>query len=227
MDDRDRWNERYRAKADLLATDVAAADTSVAELGGRAGSADRFAAPVALSVLGHHLPDRGLAVDLAGGTGAAAVAYARAGLEPVLVDVSDVALDIARSHCDRQNIELLTVRQDLTGRTLGDALDAVAVGGSEAPLSVVSCFHYLNRPLLASVADHLPEGVVFMAAIATVTNLERNERPSGRFLLDRGELRDLVVGAGDDGPLDVLHWSEDWNAVGHHEAVLAARRSGP
>ncbi len=219
MDDRDRWNDRYREQANRVA----------AETDGRDGDQpdDRLAPPRALSTLGRHLPDTGTAVDLAGGTGDAALTYARSGLRAVLVDVSDVALDVARSRSDALDTNLVAVQLDLTDLNLAAAIDAVVAAGATEPVTAVSCYHYLNRPLLASVADQLPVGAVFLAAIATVTNLERNERPSGRFLLERGELHELVVGSptGSVSPLEVLHWSEDWNDGGHHEAVLAVRRS--
>jgi tellurite methyltransferase len=53
----------------------------------------------------------------------------------------------------------------------------------------------------------------------TRTNLERHEKPSARFLLDEGELRDLL------GDLSLLEYEESWGKDGRHEARMLASRS--
>jgi len=50
----------------------------------------------------------------------------------------------------------------------------------------------------------------------TTTNLERHERPSSRFLLDPGELPDLVP------DLEVVEFTEAWRSNNAHEAWLVA-----
>lgn len=201
VDDRQRWNERYEARD-------------------RDEPADRSAGPepnppTPLLRMVSLLPGSGRAVDLAGGDGGAGLLLARRGLATTVVDVSDVGLRRAEWFGRRHELDLHTVRLDLRGRRLSEVLEAV---GPPAP-SVVTCFNFLDRTLLASVATDLPSGCRFLAAVATVVNLERHERPPARFLLDRGELESLVVGEG-VGRLRLLHRREGW-ADDRHRAEIA------
>ncbi len=199
LDDRRRWNDRYRARA--------ASDT---------GSGAERAGPLArlLSVL----PTEGRAIDLAGGDGGVARFLAARGLSATVVDVSDVALERAAASATAADLDVTTHRLDLAGRSLGQVLGAVlGAVGPPAP-TVVTCFNYLDRALLASVADGLPTGCRFLTAVATTTNLERNDRPGPRFLLDPGELVELVAGGADR--LRILHRREGW-ADGRHRSELA------
>lgn len=166
-----------------------------------------------------------MAVDLAGGNGAGALWLAGRGFTSVLVDVSDVALAVAADRALANGVDLRTHRLDLAGLTLGSVLDRLPDGPA---VSVIGCFHYLNRGLLASVADDLPPGATFLASIATVTNLERHTKPSARFLLEPGELHQLVTGVGhsDHGSdLTVIHHFEGWNTDGTNEAEIVVRRT--
>ncbi len=193
--------------------------------------------------MAHLLPNQGLAVDLAGGSGAGAIFLASLGLSPVLVEVSEVALELAATNMaaagrtatrgttasGTATRRLQTVQLDLSSCTLAEALSVVAtdVGPDGPPVAVVSCFHYLQRGLLQSVATDLPAGAIFACSIATVNNLERNERPSRRFLLEPGELKRLVVGRSDgETDLEVLHDHEGWNERAQHEAELLVRKMG-
>lgn len=203
--DADRWNARY---LDQAKEDGGVPDPS------------RFDPPEVVVRLASHLPDQGLAVDLAGGNGGAALYFGQLGLDPVLVEVSDVAIAQASDRAAELDQPLQTLQFDVAGRTLGEVLANLGPG----KLAVVSCFHYLERPLLASIAEDLPPGAVFMASIATTTNLERNERPAPRFLLEPGELLALVAPGQDHGGLTVLHWTEHWNPGEHHEAELVVTR---
>ena len=164
--------------------------------------------PETLIALADHLPSYGTAADLAGGAGDAALWLADRGLVTTVVDVSDYALAIASERAALRGVELETVRADLTESPIPGA-----------DWAVLTCFHYLNRPLLGSLHQHLRVGGVALVAIATRTNLERNERPPERFLLRLGELPALV-----DQSMEVLHASEQWRDNGIHEAWLAARR---
>ncbi len=198
------WDERYRAR----------------ELAEPAATTELIPGPSrALQRLSSMVPASGQAIDLAGGDGGDVLALAARGLDAVLVDGSAVALDRASAFADRRELPLTTVRLDLAGRRLGEVLDAV---GRPRP-AVVTCVSFLDRDLLASVAADLPGGSRFLASIATTTNLERNPRPSARFLLRRGELFDLVAGPGSDR-LRVLHRRQGWSDDRHHaELVVEAR----
>lgn len=210
--DRARWNARYK------------------------GVTPHVRPPEALRRLAEFLPDAGLAIDLAGGTGGGALFMAARGLPSVVVDVSDVAISQAGQQAARAAAPVSSLRLDIAEATMADLLSdpalttligdqAVAGSGAEvgAGVGIVTCFHYLQKRLLRSVADGLPPGARFMAAIATTINLERNERPSARFLLKPGELRRLVAPDGEDR-LTVLHDEEGWHDGDHHEAELVVER---
>jgi SAM-dependent methyltransferase len=87
--DRDRWNERYAAKA------------------------ERTPPSPYLEALDGLLPRRGRALDLAGGAGRHALWLARRGLDVTLADVSDVALGQAAAAAAAQGLRLATVQVDL------------------------------------------------------------------------------------------------------------------
>lgn len=201
--DRRRWNERYRVR-------------EVANPAGPVGSEPNPPRP--LERMASLLPPAGVAVDLAGGDGGAALFLGGRGLEPTLVDVSDVALARAESLARSHHLSLRTVRHDLAGRPLGQIL--TRLGGSSP--AIVTCFNYLDRVLLGSIPTELPVGCRFMAAVATTTNLERHPNPSARFLLDPGELADLVVGVG--SRLSVLHRREGWADDRHRAEIVVEAR---
>ena len=69
---------------------------------------------------------------------------------------------------------------------------------------MISCFHYLQRDLFASFRESLTPDGFLICEIATVRNLERNARPSRRFLLEPGEIIDLI------GSLKIDYYREDW-----------------
>lgn len=206
-DDASRWNARYRAQETPASPDARVPSPAV---------------PQALIRAAPYLPVDGTAIDLAGGNGGGALWMAERGLNAVLVEVSEVAIAQASALAASRSLALQATEMDLAGADLGSVLERVAsTTDSFPPVTVISCFHYLERSLLASVNHGLPPGAVFTAAIATTTNLERNQRPSARFLLEPGELLNLVVG---DSSLEVLRHREGWNESGQHEAELTIKR---
>jgi 2-polyprenyl-3-methyl-5-hydroxy-6-metoxy-1,4-benzoquinol methylase len=184
MNDRARWNERYahddeRREASRVVTDLEA-----------------------------WIPRAGRALDLAGGSGRHAIWLAQRGLEVTLVDVSDVALGIAREHARAANVTIAAEQRDLETEGL-----------PKGPWDLILCVHYLQRSLFDRFADALaPHGrLVFVQP--TKRNLERHAKPSERFLLGEGELPTLVRG------LALLHYEEGWVVEGRHEARLVAERT--
>lgn len=209
---RSRWNDRYRQRGAGPGAPPPALVRLYQHLAGTGDGGD------------HH--GGGLAVELAGGDGSGVLWLAEHGCTPVLVEVSDVAIGLAEQEAPARGVNLFTVQRDLETETLGSVLERVA-DVVQNRVATVSCVHYLNRTLLASVAAGLPPGAAFMASIATVANQERHERPSARFLLDRGELVDLVMNGDKPDraiPLTVIHSSEGWTAEGTHEAELVVMR---
>lgn len=201
VDDRQRWNARYGAR-----------DRTVPR---RSSDGVEPSPPSPLLRLVSVLPASGAAIDLAGGDGGAGLLLAARGLATTVVDVSDVGLGRAEAFARRRHLDLRTVELDLRGRRLGEVLRVI---GEPLP-AVVTCFNFLDRTLLASVGDDLPIGCRFVAAIATVANLERHARPPGRYLLERGELASLVSG-GAGRRLALLHRREGW-ADDRHRAEIA------
>lgn len=145
------------------------------------------------------------ALDVASGWGDGGLYLASQGAAVTFVDVSSVALTTV---VDRA----ATIGADVT--TLATDLTVAAVPGG--PWDAITVVHYLDRELLPRLGATLARAGRLAVAVATVTNLERHDRPSARFLLDRDELPALLPN------LEVLHFSEDWRANGVHEAWLVA-----
>ncbi len=157
------------------------------------------------------IPTRGKALDIAGGAGRNAIWLARRGLDVTLVDVSDVALDKAEQRAKRLGLadHMKFLRVDMEGPL------------PFAPLfDVIAVVHYLDRERRDTFVELLVDGGTLIAANPTVTNLERHPRPSGTYLVERGELARWVCDLG----LDLLATREDWNDEGIHEASVIARK---
>ncbi len=154
------------------------------------------------------MPSRGRALDLAGGDGAQAVWMAQRGLDVTLCDVSAVALRRAETIALAAGTELETHRLDLE-------TDPLPPGR----WSVVLCSNYLQTSLWPKVVEALEPGGVAIWLHPTVANLERNAKPSRRFLLEPGQGRRVFEGTG----IMVEHSEETW--VGSwHLCIVVGRR---
>ncbi|HEY5578372.1 MAG TPA: methyltransferase domain-containing protein, partial [Acidimicrobiia bacterium] len=151
------------------------------------------------------LPSQGRALDVAGGSGRNALYLAHRGLDVTLVDVSPVAVGVARDEAARRSLRLDVMLADLEEAPL-----------PSGPWDIIVCFHYLQRDLFPNMTAALVAGGVLVCEIATVRNLERNDRPPLPYLLHEGELLDLVPG------LAVVRHEERWTEEGRHEARLLA-----
>jgi tellurite methyltransferase len=161
-----------------------------------------------LVALADRLPRAGAALDVAGGAGRNALWLARRGLKVTLVDISPVALAIVRQRAAAAALEITTCAADLDSEEL-----------PAGPWDLIVCIRYLNRALLRTVPELLaPGGSVFVCQ-PTERNLDRNPRPSRRFLLNEGELPQLLP------ELTVEWFEEDWTKAGQHDARIFARRS--
>ncbi len=153
------------------------------------------------------LPESGRLLNVAGGASADSLEFARRGLDVTVCDVSDVSLTRVDRRAVDEGLAISTVEADLD-------LDQLPAG----PWDVITVANYLNRDLFAPMAEALAPGGVLVVVIATVTNLERREKPGRPFLLDPDEVLSLTDG------LEVLHHSEKWHPNNRHEAHLIARR---
>lgn len=153
------------------------------------------------------LPKPGRALDIAGGTGRNAIWLASRGWDVTVADVSDVAITLAAERAAIVDVALHTQHTDLSAAPLPDG-----------PWDAVLLFHFLERALFPQLASVLSPGGVLIGSLATVTNLERHERPPRPFILDVGELPTLIH------DLETLRYEEDWRDD-HHEARFVARRA--
>lgn len=147
------------------------------------------------------------ALDVAGGAGRNAVWLARRGLAVTVVDVSPVALDLARAAAMRAGVTLHLLTADLEREPL-----------PAGPFDLVVSIDFLWRPLFVAVSAILACGGLLVVVQATRRNLERHPHPRARFLLDEGELPSLLA-----PDLAVLRHEEDW-FDDRHEARLVARK---
>jgi hypothetical protein len=132
-------------------------------------------------------------------------------LQVTVVDVSPVGLAAARDAAAASGIVIETIQHDLEADpTL-----------PEGPWDVIFCHNYLNRELFAEMAAKLSPGKgVLMVCHPTMSNLERNSKPSARFLLEDGEAADVATAEGSG--LWVACSTEQWSGDSRHEARLVA-----
>lgn len=158
--DRTRWDARY-----------AAMDP---------GRVRRPGIPAVLAPLADYLPATGRALEIACGTGEAAVWLAERGLDVRAVDGSPVAVDQARA---------LRARSTAAARLRLDILDLDGGLPDGPPVDVLLCCRFravqLYRPMVARVA---PGGL-----LAVATRSEVGAGP-GRFRSRPGELVDAFAG---------------------------------
>lgn len=150
-----------------------------------------------LDRIGGLLPSGGRALDLAGGAGRNAAWLAARGFDVTVCDSSAVGLAIAVKH-----VRCQTLLRDIE-----------ADGPPDGAWDLVLVHSFLHRPVFAALNT---EWLVFVQP--TETNLERHPKPSRRFLLGVGEVRDLLQG------YEIVHLEESWGAEGRHEARVVARR---
>lgn len=160
-----------------------------------------------VQLLTPYLPASGKLLDVAGGGSGDAVRFAEGGLDVTVVDVSEVGLDATRALALEASVNCHCVHADLDSEPL-----------PPGPWDVIGLANYLQRDLFPRLVEALAEEGVLGVVLPTSSNLERNQRPSERFLVDPGELPGLVA------DLEVLHHSEAWRENGRHEAWLTARR---
>ena len=160
-----------------------------------------------IELLGDRAPTGGRALDIAGGGSADSLELARLGLDVTVIDVSDVGLAAARATAEAEGLTVATIVADLD-------VDPLPAG----PWELITVANFLDRAILGQVGELLAPGGLLAIVIATVTNLERHERPGARFLLEREKLPSLI------GDLEIVHHSEEWRANGRHEAHLLAQR---
>jgi SAM-dependent methyltransferase len=132
---------------------------------------------------------------------------AHRGLDVTLLDISDVALERAAAAAREAGVALRTQRVDVGCEPL-----------PPGPYALVLCLNFLWRPLFAAIPQVLAPGGLLVFSQPTRANLQRHSHPSARFLLEDGELPELVRG------LELVSYTEGWTEEGRHEARLVASR---
>jgi SAM-dependent methyltransferase len=181
--DREKWNARWSERAGEPPAQPSTVLVALADL----------------------LPSRGRALDVAGGAGRHARWLARRGLDVTLVDVSDVAVELAR-------------RDGIVARLH----DLEELGLPAGPWDLILDYHYLHRPLFEQFGRELARGGCLVMVHPTRRNLERHARPPLELLLDEGELGRLVAVAG----LEIVRYEEGWLEEGRHEGRAVAIKKG-
>jgi SAM-dependent methyltransferase len=139
-DDRVHWDDRYRA--------IGPAPDANIEGGAMFAPHE------------HLFPERGHALELACGRGAFAVWLARRGLEVWGLDVSPVAVDLARALAARHGVSA-RCRFDVA-----DLDDAIPIG---PPVDLVVCHFFRDARLDAAVVERLaPGGLLAIAVLSEV-----------------------------------------------------------
>ncbi|MFN3215734.1 MAG: class I SAM-dependent methyltransferase [Acidimicrobiales bacterium] len=160
-------------------------------------------------------------VDLAGGTGRHALWLAGQGHPATLVDVSSVALDAAAEAAREAGLSLETIERDLEA----DGLPL------ERSWALVLMHYYFDPTVVRAAWGAVRPGGLLAVAQPTVTNLERHERPSRRFLLEVGQIAELAdelaaSASAESSPSDIVTCTEGWRDNDRHEGRLVLRR-GP
>lgn len=192
--DRSRWSARY------------------AQDSGGPGAPE----PFVLEVLEVLKPDQTM-LELAGGLGRHALAFAKAGHRAYLSDIAPEALLRAERAAASAGLALKTLAFDLDEpwerlRTWCGPVDVVVLG-----------WFLLTPPMWAELPSLLRAGGRLVVVHPTRANLERHPRPSARFLLEAEALRMWATQAG----FRMLRYEEGWDARGHFTARMEACLTAP
>lgn len=86
------------------------------------------------------------------------------------------------------------------------------------PWNLIVIVHFLLRPLFDLLPSELADEGMLVCVHPTVSNLKRHEKPPAQFLLEDGELPNLVPA------LNVIEYTEGWLTEGRHEALIVATK---
>jgi tellurite methyltransferase len=137
----------------------------------------------------HLLPRGGTALDVAAGRGRNALWLAQRGLDVTAVDRDGAALEELRAAAAR-----LGARVHIDVRDLEKPGAQLPAGAYD----VIVVVHYLHRPLFAALKAAVRPGGVLVYETFTAAQAARGRPTNPAFLLQPGELRQLVA------PFEVL-----------------------
>lgn len=149
----------------------------------------------------------GAALDLAGGAGRNAVWLAERGWRVKLIDISDVALKMAREKLDlvkkasSSQLKAVAVRRGSLKAEIVDLNSVSHLGTEEYELLVV--FYFLRRELFPAISRALKPGGTLIYRTYTIDRMKVPGGPSDpKYLLQPNELLHAFPG------LRVLHYRE-------------------
>jgi 2-polyprenyl-3-methyl-5-hydroxy-6-metoxy-1,4-benzoquinol methylase len=137
-------------------------------------------------------PDRGSALDLAGGAGRHSIWLTRQGWEVTLVDISETGVEQARRNAGALASQICFLVDDLTG-----------FSGSQRQFDVVLGFFYLERMIFPEIVKAIRPGGLLVYKTLTMAQMDLPGGPKDpAHLLEHDELLQLA------GGLQVLHYRE-------------------
>ncbi len=152
------------------------------------------------------IPRGGIALDVAAGRGRNALAIARAGIRVVPVDFSDTAMHALAIAARGECLMVWPVVANLDSFHLNcESLDAIVN------------INFLDRALFPQFSRALRPGGVLIAETFTIEQASLGHPKDARFLLDHGELKELVAG------LEIEHYRE--GLVSYPDGTRAFRAS--
>jgi SAM-dependent methyltransferase len=155
------------------------------------------------------LPPSGRALDVACGRGRNAIWLAQQGFATTAIDRDPQLVAALEARARAERLTLTPLVMDL---------EAGAVGLGEAIYDVVVAIHYLHRPLFPALLAALRPGGVLVYETFTVAQAARGRPTNPAFLLEPGELPQLV------GPLEV-HAAREGDFEGRMvSSVVASKR---
>jgi SAM-dependent methyltransferase len=159
------------------------------------------------------LPREGRALDVACGRGRHALWLAAHGLTTLAVDRDADAIRELNEAAGERRLPLRAEVHDLEGRA-GPFGPALFRGST---FDVIVVVHYLHRPLFPALIEALAPGGVLVYETFTRAQAARGKPTNPDFLLEPGELLDLVQ------PLEILA-SREGDFDGRMIASVIARR---
>jgi tellurite methyltransferase len=149
---------------------------------------------------------RGIALDVAAGRGRNSIAMARAEIKVVAVDFSEAAMQTLADAARAENLAVWPVLANLDSFHLRDeSLDAIVN------------INFLERALFPKFSRALRPGGVLIAETFLVDQASIGHPRDPRFLLGRGELRELAAN------LEIEHYRE--GLVSYPDGTRAYRAS--
>jgi SAM-dependent methyltransferase len=192
-EEKSRWDERYRERPESWTI------------------ADEFLVQAYDGFLGDW-PGR-VALDLAGGAGRNSMFLVERGWSVDLVDISDVALGLAKEKFQAGEEHPVAGKLNAAQIDLNTAND---LGQNKYDLIVV--FYFLRRELFPALIAALKPGGILIYRTYTIDRMNAPGRPTDpAYLLQPGELREAF------DELDVLYYNE--TRTGKAAAELVAKKA--